>query len=600
MVGNNPETTGLVGRRKPPNQTAVTVERDVEIVMRDGVILRADVYRPADSGRYPVLLGRTCYGKDSWGEWIEPLRTASEGYVVVINDTRGGFASKGRFAPYFDDADDGYDTVEWCGTQEWSNGKVGMFGSSAPGFVQLLAATRRPPHLVAIAPMQTWSNFGHGCVYDAGGGFSMHTRNWALLEAKLDPANRLAPEQPGFRERYERALAAFHDISPWNARRPLSDFPPLPPDVASYLYEWMRHPDDDDYWTVVDIRPRYGEITVPALHLVGWFDRFSRGTVENFVGLRDHAGSELARSSQWLIAGPWVHGLPVEYSVGATYFGSDAWLDARRLVLDWYDYWLKGLPNYIPEMPRVHLFVQGDRAWTAAPSWPHPSAAPQILYLRSDGDAADSNGSLSPLPADTEAADVFTHDPTNPVPSTPGRAERPAGPNNQTAVEARPDVLVYTSVELAADLWVCGQPIVELWAATSAVDTDWVARLVDVAEDGTPTSVCEGMIRARYRDSLKAPKLVIPDEVNKYEIKLLPTSITFRAGHRIRLEVCSSSFPGIDANTGTGDLFSDATDHVVAEQAVHHSMQFASRIVLPAVPTSQRVDEQRRLPRRVE
>jgi putative CocE/NonD family hydrolase len=578
----------------------VTVERDVEIVMRDGVILRADVYRPADAGRYPVLLGRTCYGKDSWGDWIEPIRTASEGYVVVINDTRGGFASEGDFRPYFDDADDGYDTIEWCGTQEWSNGKVGMFGSSAPGFVQLLAATRRPPHLVAIAPMQTWSNFGHGCIYDHGGGFSMHTRNWALLEAKLDPANRLAPERPGFADRYEQALAAFHDVTPWNARRPLSDFPPLPPDVAEYMYDWMRHPDDDDYWSAVDIRPRYGDITVPALHLVGWFDRFSRGTVENFVGLRDHGGSELARSSQWLVAGPWVHGLPVNYSVGSAYFGSDAWLDVRQLVLDWYDHWLKGASNYIPDLPRVHLFVQGEKAWTTASSWPHPAATAHTLYLRGDGDAAGSGGVLSPKPAVTEPADTFIHNPADPVPSTPGRSERSAGPNNQAPVEARSDVLVYSSDTLDADAWVSGQPIVELWAATSAVDTDWVARLVDVAADGTPTSVCEGMIRARYRESLKAPKPVVPGEVIRYEISLLPTSILFPAGHRIRLEVCSSSFPGIDANPGTYELFSEAAGHVLASQEVHHSAACPSRLVLPVVPTAQRMSEQHRLPRRVE
>ena len=231
--------------------SAVLVELDVPTPMRDGTILRSDVYRPAAAGRFPVLLGRTTYGKRDWGRWIEPERTASEGYAVVVNDMRGQFASDGELDPFASDVADGHDTVEWCAAQPWSNGRVGMYGSSACGFAQLQAAAGRPAHLEAIAPMQTWTAFGRGCVFDPGGAFSMYTQEWALLIATGDPARRIGTG-PGAADRHQALAEARFAIGRWHAHLPVGELPPLPPDLAPWYYRWLDHPDHDAWWS----RPR--------------------------------------------------------------------------------------------------------------------------------------------------------------------------------------------------------------------------------------------------------------------------------------------------------------------------------------------------------
>src|SRR5439155_11509462 len=229
--------------------------------MRDGVVLRADVYRPAGEGRWPVLLARTCYGKSTWPAWLDPIATAArDGYAVVVQDIRGGFASDGDFFPFFSDIEDGYDTVEWCAEQAWSNGRIGMFGSSAVAYTQLLAALAKPPHLVAIAPFQTWSSFGRGCVFDPSGAFSMFTQEWVLLQALTDPAKRTDS-----RERHQAVAEALADIGRLHRHRPLSEHPVLPRGIAEYYYEWLEHPDHDEYWQRLDVLGRWGEIEIPAL-----------------------------------------------------------------------------------------------------------------------------------------------------------------------------------------------------------------------------------------------------------------------------------------------------------------------------------------------
>ncbi|HEY4279757.1 MAG TPA: CocE/NonD family hydrolase [Conexibacter sp.] len=565
-------------------ELGVRVERDVPLTTRDGTILRSDVYRPAAAGRYPVLLGRTCYGKGSWGDWIEPEKTAAEGWVVVINDTRGSFASDGEFRPFFFDAPDGYDTVEWCAAQEWCNGRVGMFGSSAPGFVQLLAAVERPPHLVAIAPMQTWTSHGRGCVYDPGGAFMLYTAQWSLMIAGMDPERQLGAGSDGYAERLAAVRAANADPAAWLSQLPLGDLP-LPRPQLDYFYRWLEHPEVDDFWEPLDIGRRFAEIEIPALHLVGLFDKFRFGSTRNYRGLRDHAGSERARAGQRLVIGPWTHGIPVEAKGSDYAFAADSAVDVRALLLRWYDHWLKGNDTGLLDEPAVRVWVQGADRWREAADWPLPEAQAVEYHLHSGGGANGSSGDgrLSTEAAGQEPVDTYVHDPANPVPTVTGEQTRSEGPIDIQEIERRADVLAYTSEPLDADLEVTGEIVMRLWAATSVRDADWVITLVDVAPDGAARRVTEGMLRARYRDGHDRAVPVEPGAAVEYEIELRPTANLFRAGHRIRVDVASSSFAQYDRNLGRGDSSDGELGGGAAQQTVFHDTAHPSRIVLPAV-----------------
>jgi putative CocE/NonD family hydrolase len=406
----------------------VVIERDVEMRTRDGVVLRSDVYRPAQAGRHPVLLARTCYGKSSWGAWIEPERTAAEGWVVVINDTRGGFASEGEFNPFFHDAEDGYDVVEWCAEQEWCSGRVGMFGSSAPGFVQLLAATERPPHLTAIAPMQTWTSHGRGCVYDPGGGFMLYTAQWALQAAVLDPERLLGAGTPGYEERLAAARAAHDDPGSWYGDLPLDGLAALPRPWFDFFHRWLEHTEHDEFWAPLDLERRFAEIDVPALHLVGLFDKFRVGSTYNYGALRDGAGSALARANQRIVIGPWTHGIPVG-TKGSDYdFPAEADVDVRALLLRWYGHWLKGDDDGLLREPPVRVWVQGADRWREAADWPLPEAVATTLHLRSDGGANGSGGNgrlAADAPGADELSDHWISDPADP--DRAGHADDPLG-----------------------------------------------------------------------------------------------------------------------------------------------------------------------------
>lgn len=552
----------------------VAVDRDVAVVARDGTVLRADVYRPADAGRYPVLLGRTCYGKATWGRWIEPERTAAEGWVVVINDMRGGFASDGEFNPFFHDATDGYDVVEWCAAQPWSNGRVGMFGSSAPGFMQLLAASERPPHLVAIAPMQTWTSHGRGCVYDPGGAFMLFTAQWATLVAAIDPERRLGAGTPGYEARRAAVQAAHEDPAAWLGQRPLHGLAHLPRPWFDFFHRWLEHPDEDGFWAPQDLRRRFEAIEVPALHLVGLYDKFRYGSTRNYRALRDRAGAPHAREHQRLVLGPWTHGIPVE-AKGSDYpFGSEAAVDVRALVLHWYRHWLRGEDDGLLDEPRVRVWVQGADRWREAADWPPPEARPTVWHLRSGGDAngSDGDGRLTPAAPGDEPPDAFASDPDDPVPTVPGAMSRSEGPIDVQAIERRRDVLVYTSAPLERDVEVIGEIVVRLWGELDGPDGDWIVTLADVAPDGRSRRVTEGMVRARYRDGHDAPAPVPPGEAIAYEIELRPTANRFAAGHRIRLDVAGTSFPQYDRPPAR------------TRQRLFHDRDRPSHVVLPVVP----------------
>jgi putative CocE/NonD family hydrolase len=357
--------------------------------------------------------------------------------------------------------------------------------------------------------------------------------------------------------------------------------------VAPYHFDWLKHPDDDDYWKPWSIRRQWSQVTVPALNFEGWYDLFVNGAIENFVGMRRHGGSQIARDGQRLFIGPWVH-LGWQQKVGDIDFGPEAVSPMPELMRRWYDYWLKGIQNGVDKDPRVKVFVMGANKWRSADEWPIPGTEFRRYYLHSKGAANTESGDGSldlTKPSGAEPADRYSYDPKDPVPSIGGRFQQvvPPGPRDQRPVLGRKDVLVYTTSPLAADVEVTGPITVSLHAASSARDTDFTAKLDDVYPDGTSMLISYGIQRARYRESQARQTLITPGRAYEYTIQVWPTSNLFKAGHRIRLEISSSNFPMFDRNPNTGHAFAADAELVVADQTVFHDRERPSMITLPIV-----------------
>ena len=580
-----------------PELGNIVVESNVAVPMRDGVVLRADVYRPAGEGRWPVLVMRTPYGKDgAASDGSEPtiLRGARSGYAVVVQDVRGRYHSDGDFNPYRNEGKDGYDTIEWAAEQPWSNGKVGTFGLSYPGAVQWLAAMEAPPHLASMSPAMTFASGRHFFYY--GGAFNHDWMRWIL--------NYIAPEERRRRNlkagpRTEAEAEKIWAARKWDLERylPIGGLPDLK-DVAPWYFEWLDQPDDGPAWAFADVTSTYPRINVPALSFSAWHDSNYGpiGATTNFNGMRERAATPEARKAQRLVLGPWDHGDPGigETKVGELDYGENAAVDYYGLVLRWHDRWLKGIRNGIDEGAPIRLFVMGENVWRDEEEWPLRRARPTLFYLRSKGNAATGKGSgrlaADPPQAD-ESPDRYLYDPRDPVVIENFEV---MGPRDRSGLETRRDLLVYTSEPLMEDMEVTGPVTVHLWVASTAVDTDFMVMLLDVHPDGKAYNVMPieaGVARTRYRTSEAAPKLLSPHETVELIIGDMVTSNLFRKGHRIRLHVTSSRFPVFDRNLNTGEPPAHATRMVVAHQTVLHDALHASRIVLPVVPRSAAADQ---------
>ncbi|WP_084265424.1 CocE/NonD family hydrolase [Actinomadura macra] len=567
-----------------------SVQKDVPATMRDGTVLRSNVFTPKGTGEFPVILMRLPYNKEGALSFVygPPDRYAKACYLVVVQDVRGEYKSDGTFYPYRSEAEDGYDAIEWSAALPHSNGKVGMYGFSYPGLTQWLPATLTPPHLVTIAPAFTSSDIYDGWTYEGGALYQSFIQDWLLSFLTGGVTSKL-PDGAKLRAEMNQASKDLH--AKWYRHQPLNNFPPLYPGdnrIAPYYFDWIDHPSDDDYWKRWSIRTKYPQVKVPSLNFGGWSDIFLNGTVENFAGMRAQGGSEVARQGTQLIVGPWTHG-GSDRKVGDVDFGPEAVVAVGDLHLRWFDHWLKGIDNGVDKDPPVKVFVMGANKWRTADSWPIPGTANTTYYLHSKGDANTANGGGTldtTAPATDEKADQYQYDPANPVPSVGGRFQSsvPGGPRDQRSVEQRPDVLVYSTPRLTKDTEVTGPISVTLYARSSAKDTDWTAKLTDVQPDGTSMLVRDGIQRARYRVSLEKPELITPGEVYKYTIKLWPTSNMFKAGHRIRLEISSSNFPMYDRNPNTGGKFGTDTTTQPASQTVLHDPEHPSSITLPIMP----------------
>jgi putative CocE/NonD family hydrolase len=561
---------------------------------RDGVTLYADVYRPDASGRFPVLVVRTPYDKSQDMALTEKDYFPSHGYVVVVQDTRGRFRSAGEFYPFIYEAQDGYDTVEWAAGLPWSDGNVGTVGQSYLGLVQYLAAPQRPPHLKTMSPVSGPVTYFEDCVYRRG----VFELGWMLAYFTFMARNTLA--RKGLYEQQRAILDSYLShpnlpISPFKKEvyrhLPLRDWGERLKDGAPYFADFLQHSTYGPYWQATDLRRQLHDVNVPMFHVGSWYDAFQYDTLTLFTGLRERALTPEARRSQKLLMGPWGHllpyAMPTSQGTGDIDFGPEAVIELHALQLRWFDHFLKGVNNGVLDEAPVRLFVMGDNRWRDENEWPLVRTQYTKGYLHSGGKANSLRGDgrlLLAAPGE-EPPDRYTYDPQDPVPTRGGTTLGLAlGVFDQTKIEERDDVLVYTSDVLPADLEITGPIALKLFAASSAPDTDFTAKLVDVRPDGYAQNIAEGVIRARFRESLTSPTLITPEKVYEYTIDLWATSQVFKAGHRLRLEVSSSNFPRYDRNPNSGHDFAADAELQTAQQTIFHDNRYPSHLIMPVIP----------------
>ncbi len=568
------------------SQSGIVIERNQTMKTRDGVTLKADVYRPSGDGPFPVLLQRTPYDKRNGEDFA--LQAIAHGFMVVVQDVRGRYTSQGEWYPFKYEINDGYDAVEWAAALPHSNGKVGMFGGSYVGATQMLAAIGHPPHLAGICPVVTASNYHENWTYQGGAFEQWFNESWTSGLAQ-DTLNR--------------AIHDNTDAVKGSLVLPLQQYPlfnthldPGAPagTLAPYFLDWLAHPSYDAYWKQWSIEENYANIQVPALTIAAWYDIFQGGALRNYAGLKAHAGNEAARNGQRLLVTIGGHAGNGQ-KIGDVDFGPAAKdYDENAITIAWYEHLFQDKQNLFAKPP-VRIFVMGENKWRNEDAWPLERARDTSYFLQSSGKAnsAAGDGTLSVSARhgaqQGDGADSFVYDPANPVPTVGGPLccdpdHLPPGPRDQKAVEARQDVLVYSTPPLNADVEVTGPITLDLFAKSSAVDTDFTAKLVDVWPNGFVQNLTEGIIRASYRESASTPTPIEPNKVYEYKIDLWSTSNVFLKGHRIRLQVSSSNFPRFDRNLNTGKRAADDASFVKATNTVLHDAGHPSALILPVVP----------------
>ena len=533
--------------------------------MRDGIRLAADVYLPSAEGSFPVLLSRTPYSKQRPGAEPQALRGAQAGFAVVIQDTRGRYASEGIFRSMQDDGPDGWDTLEWLGQQPWCNGRVGTYGVSYLGAVQMMLAPLHPPYLMSAFSEQPSSDEFTDRTFHAGALTLANVAGWAINSSGEQYNQRMS--EP-LRSQAEEELRQVKNLGPKAFEvLPLNDVPWLRL-VPSIWQDVLDHVEDPAFFAANDIRSKLGQIAIPMYHLGGWFDPFLRNTIDHYKG------ALAVQPDQRLILGPWLHGGMRESTF------PDGAFDDFGYALAWHDRWLRGGPGHPAQHHPVIVYVMGANRWRAETAWPLPGTRVTSFYLRAGG------GLSAEPPATAEVADQYRYDPGRPL-QTP-----PIGRNDVSGLLTRTDVLVYATPPLQEDVEVTGEISATLFAASSAEDTDFMARLVDIDADGRAWQVVDGIVRARYRRSRTAPEPLMRDQVERYEINLWATSLVFERGHRIGLVISSSNFPKYDRHPNVyANLWATTErDFVVATQSVFHSPDFPSAVHLPIVGISEHQD----------
>ncbi|WP_249365656.1 CocE/NonD family hydrolase [Cytobacillus citreus] len=562
--------------------------------MRDGITLYADIYHPKKEGKFPVLLTRLPYNKDLpfySHRYLDTNRLVQNGYIVIVQDVRGRFHSEGDFYPFLYEAEDGYDTVEWAAALPYSNGKVGMFGLSYYGYTQLLAATEQPPHLEAIVPAMTLNDWRNNSVDNGGKFLVASSETWALESIAPDQLKRKYGDSEQYAVKMEKMADYYNQIEEWYTYKPVHEWPPLKElGVARYFYDLLNGSVTEDMAERMSILGKYKQLNLPAYHIAGWYDNLLQSTLKNYMEMQKNG-----QAVQKLIVGPWGHGV-FSSVIGERNFGLhasgdsiDGKDDLTGLHIRWFDQWLKGEETVGADEAPIQLFVMGINEWRDEQEWPLERASYIPYYLHSKGKANTrfGDGGLSlEKPMKEEAEDTFVYDPENPVPTNGGgtlyAGVHTMGPKDQRQLEEREDVLVYTSEPLGNALEVTGPVKVKLWAKTSAEDTDFAAKLIDVHPDGTAFNLTDGIVRATYRNGENRGER-IKDEILDYEIELWPTSNVFLPGHCIRVEISSSNFPRYDTNLNTGETMVSSEKFKTAEQTIYHQEIYPSHILLPVI-----------------
>jgi len=553
-------------------ELGVIVERNIPVPMRDGTILRADVHRPDRGGPYPVLVLRTPYGKNGNFD-----RFVKAGYIVVCQDIRGRYESEGKWESLLrlktHDGADGYDTVEWAAGLDGSTGKVGTFGVSYLGLVQWHLAALSPPSLVAMSANAIAAQHTY---YRRNG--AMRPRELQVWMVSFAPEMRRRANRPGVHTTWEAGQLWGEKAEKWINFIPRLE---LPEEVFEDETQFMKYYIENPHFDPLRLDENCKEISVPNLEFSGLYD-MSNGNMLMYRTMAKEAMTEIARKGSRIIIGPWGHG-----SYGGQYgnidFGPNAEMGATAEQIRWFDYWLKGKHNGIDKEAPVRIFVMGDNKWRDEQHWPLQRAKNKVLYITSGGRAntPDGDGKLTQQMPRVTGRDQYLYDPNDPVSTPGGRGLIPA---DQRQLANRKDILVYQTEPLTERIEVTGNSIVELYASSSAPDTDWFVRLIDVAPDGLALNVAQGTIRARYRNGLDKLELIKPDEIVKYTITMMPTSNAFLPSHRIRLDITSSDFPNYDRNHNTAaNQNADAT-LVTAKQTIYHGGEYATRIILPWIP----------------
>ena len=537
-------------------------ELGVKVPMRDGVSLSTNIYRPDAPGKFPVLLMRSPYGNGGAGN-SEAGFAVSRGYAVVLQDTRGRYESEGLFDAMQPEAKDGYDTQQWVGQQPWCNGKIGTFGGSYVGFTQWMPAPLASPYLITMFPEVTFSDL-HDVVYQNGAFFLDLFGPWSY--EMTSPYN---VNMDSLMKQPDKILMHL----------PLIDQDKILGWKIPFLRDWLSHPEHDRYWDRTSIGDGYGKIKASVFAIGGWYDILLNGTIDNYLKM---TGSDILpeiRQKQKLMIGPWVHSMASQ-KVGELDFGEAANPDDSELMLRWFDSQLKDISNGIMDEPQVKIFVMGENKWRYENEWPLARTIYRNYYFHSTGNAnsISGDGILDTSPPSTENGDKYIYDPADPVRTIGGM-----GPYDQRQVEKRNDVLVYTTPPLKEDTEVTGPVSAIVFAASSAQNTDFTAKLVDVYPDGRAIRICEGIIRADHRDPTKKPSNIEPGKIYEYVIDLWATSNVFKKDHQIRVEISSSNFPRFDRNLNSGNYFATDTTIIKAEQTIYHSTQYPSHIILPVI-----------------
>jgi uncharacterized protein len=567
---------------KPEHEIRTLI--DVKVPMRDGIKLSVNIFLPTKEERWPVILERSPYGAKNTDWYVNrAIYYARRGYVYVLQDVRGRYDSEGTFHPWDQEIDDGRDSLDWCGTQSWSTGSVGMMGMSYMGLVQWLAAPTGSPYLKTIIPHACAADyFMYGMNY-TGGAF-MHYINlpWGM-------GNTAHSRQSALPYDWEKALRLLPILTADEV---------LTGREVDFYHEWVLHSSYDDYWKKVSNFGKYQKMDIPILQICGWLDPHVRSLIANYEGIQKN-GTPRAIREQKVIIGPWIHTDKPVQSYGDLDFGADSAIDMYEIFLRWCDHWLKGIDNGVEKEPPLRLFTMGSNKWRTSEKWPLPETVWMKYYLHSSGKANSlyGDGRLSQtIPADNQPADHYVYDPADPVLTLGSDANGQILPLDNRPVERRDDVLVYTTDTLSEDLEVTGPTQAHIYASTSATDTDFTVKLLDVYPEGKAINVFEGIIRGRLHDpgairtglpapgQYEHPKLLEPGRVYEFIVEVGVTSAVFLKGHQLRIEVSSSNFPHYDRNLNNGGQLGVDPRIVVAKQTVYHNTRYASYLELPVIP----------------